>query len=726
MVAADGAGSDRAARTDRPCQAVAVARAVYLTSLEPESGKSLVAVGVMELLSRQVNRIGYFRPVVAAGSEPDDTIEMFRSHYRLRQSYDESFGVVSDEARSVGTEAEATDLVDQVLSRFARLARRCDVVLVEGTDAIGAGAAFEFTLNARLAANLGAPVVLVVSARDRSPDEIHGTVETAAGTLAGLGASLLGVAVNRVPEGLRGQVEADFADFRGPVWVVGEIPGLDRPTLREIAHGTGAVLLAGDPALLSREVGAVKVAAMTLPHLLDHLEPDCLIVVPGDRADVVLAALTARFSNAYPAPAGLVLTGGLAPDPQILAFANGLEGRAVPMLLSQEDTYHTATALTDVRPRITSGAERKVSLALRYFADHVDVSDVERRLNVARSTAVTPLMFEHRLLERARSDRRHIVLPEGTDDRVLQAADRLLARDVVELTILGRPTAVADRAAVLGLDLGGAQIIDPDDHALRERFAAELYRLRAAKGLNLEAAYDTVGDVSFFGTMMVHLGLVDGMVSGAAHTTAHTVRPALQVIRTEPGVSIVSSVFFMALPDRVLVYGDCAVNPTPDAAQLADIAISSARTALAFGIDPLVALLSYSTGESGSGADVEKVRAATAIVRERAPDLPVEGPIQYDAAVDASVARSKLPGSDVAGRATVFIFPDLNTGNNTYKAVQRTAGAVAVGPVLQGLNKPVNDLSRGARVEDIVNTVVITAIQAQQVAERDRVMGGAG
>ncbi len=308
------------------------------------------------------------------------------------------------------------------------------------------------------------------------------------------------------------------------------------------------------------------------------------------------------------------------------------------------------------------------------------------------------------------------MLPEGDDDRVLREASTWLQRGVGDLTILGDEQAVRARAAELGLELGAASILSPFDETLRDRFAKEYATVRAHKGVTYETARDVVTDVSYFGTMMVHLGLADGMVSGAAHTTAHTIRPSFEIIKTDPGVSIVSSVFLMALADRVLVYGDCAVVPDPTAPQLADIAISSAATAAQFAIEPRVAMLSYSTGESGSGDDVEKVREATRLVRERAPELLVDGPMQYDAAAEPSVAASKMPDSPVAGHATVFIFPDLNTGNNTYKAVQRSAGAVAIGPVLQGLRKPVNDLSRGALVSDIVNTVAITAIQAQRTA----------
>jgi phosphate acetyltransferase len=323
-------------------------------------------------------------------------------------------------------------------------------------------------------------------------------------------------------------------------------------------------------------------------------------------------------------------------------------------------------------------------------------------------------MFAYQLMERARSDRKRIVLPEGDDDRILQAAGRLLRRDIAELTILGDESQVRSRAAELGVDLAGATVINPRTSELCEKFAEQYAEIRKKKGITLEQARETIHDVSYFGTMLVHNDIVDGMVSGAAHTTAHTVRPAFEIIKTQPGVSTVSSIFLMCLADRVLAYGDCAIVPDPTSEQLADIAISSARTAAQFGIDPRVAMLSYSTGESGTGAGVDKVRAATELVRQREPQLLVEGPIQYDAAVEPSVAASKMPDSPVAGRATVLIFPDLNTGNNTYKAVQRSAGAVAIGPVLQGLNKPVNDLSRGALVEDIVYTVAITAIQAQR------------
>ncbi|MHB1170913.1 MAG: phosphate acetyltransferase, partial [Lacisediminihabitans sp.] len=422
-----------------------------------------------------------------------------------------------------------------------------------------------------------------------------------------------------------------------------------------------------------------------------------------------------------PTLAGIILNGGFETPPQIELLIGGLDA-SLPIIRTGLGSYDTTLRITQTRGRMAADSQRKYDTALALFEQYVDSAALMGLLDVSRSAVVTPLMFEYDLLDRARSNPRHIVLPEGTDDRILRAASTLLRRSVARLTILGEEGEVRQRAAELGLDIAAADILSPFDPELRERFATEYARLRAHKGVTLEQARDTVTDVSYFGTMMVHLGLADGMVSGAAHTTAHTIRPGFEIIKTNPGVSIVSSVFFMCLEDRVLVYGDCAINPDPNAEQLADIAISSAATAAQFGIEQRVAMLSYSTGESGTGVEVDKVRAATQLVRERQPDLLVEGPIQYDAAIDASVAKSKMPDSVVAGRATVFIFPDLNTGNNTYKAVQRSAGAVAIGPVLQGLRKPINDLSRGALVQDIVNTVAITAIQA---ATADSDGGGA-
>ncbi len=671
-----------------------------------ETGKSTVALGALEALTRRLGRVGVFRPVVRSGAQPDYVLELLLEHDGVDLPYDVCAGVTYEDVH-----ADPDAAMSIILGRYREVAAQCEAVVVVGSDYTDVDSPTEFSFNARVAANLGAPVVLVLNGHDRSPADLRAVAELATAELTANYGALAALVANRVlPDALDDAREA--LSELGPAYALPEEPLLSAPTMGDLVAAAGGELFRGDATRLGREVGGLVVAGMTLPHVLDRLFDDAVVITPGDRTDVLLGVVAAHAAKTFPTLAGVVLNGGFELPSQIVQLIDGLDV-GLPIVTAPGDTFGTATALAAVRGRLTYDATRKVQTALALFDRHVDAGDLLDRLDVTRSGAVTPLMFEHDLVDRARSSMRHIVLPEGTEERILRAADTVLRRGIADLTLLGSPAEVAAAADRVGVDIGAAQIVDPRESELRGRFAHEYARLRAHRGVTQEAAWDQVADVSYFGTMMVQLGLADGMVSGAAHTTAHTIRPAFEVIKTLPGVSIVSSVFFMCLRDRVLVYGDCAVNPDPTAEQLADIAISSAETAARFGVAPRIAMLSYSTGESGTGSDVDKVRTATSLVRDRRPDLEVEGPIQYDAAVDASVARAKLPGSEVAGRATVFVFPDLNTGNNTYKAVQRSAGAVAVGPVLQGLRKPVNDLSRGALVRDIVNTIAITAIQAQ-------------
>jgi phosphate acetyltransferase len=480
----------------------------------------------------------------------------------------------------------------------------------------------------------------------------------------------------------------------------------------DIAQELDAVCLYGNPETLNREVYNNKVAAMLLPDFLNYVEDHSLIITPGDRSDIILGSLMSYPSRAFPQIAGLLLSGDLQPAKEIMRLIDGLGTVPVAVLSVPTDTFTTTMNVSSVTSTLSADNERKIAAALGVIETSIDTDQLLERINTSRSTRVTPLMFEYELIRKARTKRQHIVLPEGTEARILQASEILTLRDVAKITLLGDPEEVRAKIAELGLHLDDVNIIDPLQSELRQQFANTYYELRKHKGISKEMAFDVMADVSYFGTMMVYHDLADGMVSGSAHTTQHTIRPSFETIKTKPGAKIVSSVFFMCLPDRVLVFGDCAVNPNPNANQLADIAINSALTAQKFDIEPRIAMLSYSTGESGKGEAVDKVRQATTLVKQLRPDLKVAGPIQYDAAIDVSVANTKLPGNDVAGNATVFIFPDLNTGNNTYKAVQRSANALAIGPVLQGLNKPVNDLSRGCTVPDIVNTVAITAIQA--------------
>jgi phosphate acetyltransferase len=699
-----------------------VERNVYLTAIEPGSGKSAVALGVMEALA-SLGRVGYFRPIVASGDQRDNDIELIRHRYRLPQSYEESYGAVVDDLRAMSDRGRYDELLKRILDAYKRLDDTTDLLLVEGSDFTEASRALEFDFNADVALNLGCPVIQIVRGSNRSVERILEVAQLGRGSLAGKGLTILATICNRVPPEILGELRRRVAEVVGdePAYLLPEVPELAAPTVAEVATALAAEFLrpvrgAQEPST-RREVSSVIVGAMSLPHFLERIHDGDLIITPGDRADLIVGSLASRFSGTYPNIAGLVLTGALLPEPSVLRLIDGLGGTDLPVLTVATDTYRTTATVAGVRGVLTPESERKIAAALGVFSAHVDRQGLLSRIEVTRTERVTPLMFEQRLVERAKADRRRIVLPEGGDDRILQAAEQVLLRGIADLTVLGDPDVVKHRGAGLGLELEGLQVVDPQTSEWRDDFADTYYELRRHKGVARPVAEDLLADVSYFGTMMVHQGLAHGMVSGAAHTTAHTIRPAFEFIRTRPGTSIVSSVFLMLLADRVLVYGDCAVVPNPNAEQLADIAVASAGTAAQFAIEPRVAMLSYSTGESGAGSDVDKVRRATAIARERRPDLLIEGPIQYDAAIDPEVARSKLPDSQVAGRATVFVFHDLNTGNNTYKAVQRSANAVAVGPILQGLRKPVNDLSRGATVADIVNTVAITAIQAQGTDE---------
>ncbi|HPF79523.1 phosphate acetyltransferase [Nostocoides australiense] len=679
---------------------------VYIASGEAHSGKSAIAMGLVSALARHAGRVGIFRPVVT-DPEADPVLTLLASRLERPIDLRAASGVMLQDLHDDRDAAMA-----EVVARFHAAAADTDMMVIVGSDYSGVPAPTEFAANASLAAHLDAPMILVVNGAGRTPEQIALAAELMAEGAHARHAQVLAVIVNRVDGPAEAIVAATQQATRGiPTYTVPNVPILDAPTVRELMGAVNGELLSGDPARLDNESLGFVVAAMTMPHVLDRLLPAGAVITPGDREDVLLGVLLADRGKTFPSPSAVFLNGGFTPSPQVQQLISGIDS-SLPVISCAGGTLATTAALTGVKGSLNPASVRKIAAAEKVLAESIDTDALLERLGAASHGAVTPLMFEQNLLTQARKAGRHIVLPEGDDDRILEAAALILERQAARLTILGDPAQIAARAHALDLDLTGARLLSTTQEPNLERYAQEYARLRAHKGVSIDIARDRVIDGAYFGTMMVLLGEADGMVSGANHTTAHTIRPALEVVKTVPGVSVVSSVFFMCLADRVLVYGDCAVNPDPTAEQLADIAVSSAATARQFGIEPRVAMLSYSTGGSGSGLDVEKVRTATDLVRQRDPELAVEGPIQYDAAVDPDVAATKLSGSKVAGQATVFIFPDLNTGNNTYKAVQRSAHAVAVGPVLQGLNRPVNDLSRGALVRDIVNTIAITAIQA--------------
>ncbi len=693
-----------------------MSKSLFIATLEPSGGKSVVALGLMEMLSRRLQNIGYFRPIIP-DVKRDNNIQLILNRYNLKSAYEDMFACKHENARRMVSDGQYDILYKNILDKYKALESRCDFVLCEGTDYTGVSSAFEFDFNAGVANNLGCPIIAVVNGSGKSPEEILNATRFAREAFENQGCTILAIFVNRVdPQDvdLINERLKEESSIKEPVYILPDEPLLGKPTVGEIAANLKSRLLQGDAAGLEREVLDIKIAAMNLPHFLDYINDGTLVITPGDRSDVILGSLAAMVSETYPNISGLLLTGGLPLEPQVLKLIEGFKKTSpIPIFSVDSDTYTAAMKAGKVRAALTPQNERKIASALGLFETHVDIPEIEDHIEVVQSSSVTPIMFEYNLIERAKAHRQHIVLPEGTERRILQASEILSRRQVVDITLLGNPEDIRQKTGGLGLKLDEIKIVDPLQSDLREEYSMIYYEMRKHKGISEKMARDTLTDSSYFGTMMVYKGVADGMVSGAVHTTGETIRPALQIIRTRPGVAIVSSVFLMCLTDRVLVYGDCAVNPDPSAGQLADIAVSSAETALIYGIEPRIAMCSYSTGQSGKGRDVDKVREATRLVKEKRPDLKIEGPIQYDAAVDVGVAKTKMPQSEVAGRATVFIFPDLNTGNNLYKAVQRSAGAVAIGPVLQGLNKPVNDLSRGCTIPDIVNTIAITAIQAQ-------------
>jgi phosphate acetyltransferase len=701
-----------------------MASGIYVTAAEGLSGKSTVALGLIDALAARVQTVGVFRPVSRSTGERDYVLELLLSHEAIDLEYERCVGVNYDDVHTDPDQA-----MSEIIRKYRELEKSCDTVIILGSDYTDVGNPTEFEFNAQVAANLGTPVVLVVTGRDpaeqahrglsgapkRTPKDIARVAESALEELRDNHANPIAVIVNRAAPDDREEIHSQLKKVAGALDIatVPEDRFLVAPTVESVIHAVDGTLFQGDPESLGREALGVMVAAMSLDTVLDRLAEGYIVLIPGDRHEILMAVLLAHQSENFPSLAGVVLYGGFELPESVVGLLGGLD-TGLPIITTKYDTYETVLHVTASEGRMAADSQRKYDTALALFRESVNTEELLDKLQVAKSDVVTPLMFEYDLLERAKAAGKHIVLPEGSDDRIIRAAATLLTRGVVKLTVLGDETQIRGRANELGLSLEGAEVVAPTDESLREKFAVEYHRLREHKGVTLEQARDIVTDVSYFGTMMVHLGLADGMVSGAVNTTAHTITPSFQIIKTKPGVSVVSSVFFMCLADRVLVYGDCAVVPEPTAEQLADIASSAADTAAQFGIEPRVAMLSYSTGTSGSGEEVEKVRSATELVRQHRPDLLLEGPIQYDAAAEPAVAKTKMPDSPVAGKATVFVFPDLNTGNNTYKAVQRSAGAVAIGPVLQGLNKPVNDLSRGATVRDIVNTVAITAIQASE------------
>ncbi len=696
-------------------------KSVYLTTTEPHCGKSLISLGILEMTLRRTKRVAVFRPLISQDDpqQRDKNIDLLLTHFHLDIRYEDTFALTKARATDLIAQKHEDEVLNIIIEKYKALEEKHDFILCIGSDLTSEGSTFEFDFNARIASALGSAVALVGRGDKETIEEIVSPIFLAIDAFKSKGCQIAGVAINRAHPGqsddIKNALKSTLPEDISSVSVIPANKMLASPTIREIATALHADVLYGKE-FLHKQACDYMVIAMQMEHYLERLRPNALLIVPADRGAIILSALQAHSSNSYPPLAGLLLTTGEGPAMTVRRILDGLPS-TLPILAVDTETFETATKINSVHSYITADNQDKIVTSLRFFNQYVDTNVLEKHFFHIKPRGIPPRMFLYNLQYWAKSNKQHIVLPEGTDVRILRAAKYLIENDVVDITLIGDAKEIKRVVKRQGLrmDLQQLSIVNPSTAPQFQSYAKTFYEIRKSHGVTLDVATDMMQDVSYFGAMMVYKGDADGMVSGAAHTTAHTLRPAFQILRTKSGFSVVSSVFFMCLEDRVVVYGDCAVVPRPTADQLAEIAISSADTAKTFGIEPRVAMLSYSSGESGTGEEVERVRTATHLAQKRRPDLLIEGPIQYDAAVDEGVGRSKMPHSKVAGRATVLIFPDLNTGNNTYKAVQRETGAVAIGPVLQGLNKPVNDLSRGCTVEDIINTVAITAIQAQHV-----------
>jgi phosphate acetyltransferase len=693
-------------------------KTVFIASTEPHSGKSIISIGLVNMLLGKAQKIGYFKPIISQNQpqKKDDHIDTILSYFELPIAYDDTYAFTwQDAMRQMETESQG-EMLDTIIRKFKYLDGKYDFTVVEGTDYDGEGAAFEFEINVQIAKNLRAPVIIVISGADKNISQVVNAALTAVHNFDARELQVLAFVANKIKPEMVKDIENLLKQQLSPEILIAVIPedrSLQSPTMKEICEKLNGKILFGKD-LLSNHADNFVTGAMQVPNFLNYLKENVLIITPGDRGDIIISALQANLSTSYPKVAGMILTTGYEPEEPIVRLINGLQ-TVFPIISVELGTFETSNMVGALQSKITPDNTKKIQLAIDTFNKYINIPELDKQIIAFKTSGITPRMFQYQLVEWAKSAKKHIVLAEGTDERILKATARLISQGIVDITLLGDTNeiqAIIKRLSI-NLDLGKIKIINPAYDVHYNDYVNTLYELRKSKNVTMEMARDLMTDVAYFGTMMVYKGDADGMVSGAVNTTLHTIRPALQFIKTKPGISLVSSIFFMCLPDRVSVFGDCAVNPNPTAEELAEIAISSADSSKRFGIEPRVAMLSYSSGTSGEGEDVEKVRRATEIVRMKRPDIKVEGPIQYDAAVDPVIGSSKLPGSEVAGRASVLIFPDLNTGNNTYKAVQRETGALAIGPMLQGLKKPVNDLSRGCTVDDIFNTVIITAIQCQ-------------
>jgi len=698
-----------------------MAKNIYLASTGPKSGKSIICLGLINTFRGMVTNVGYFKPIgqeYRTNEIYDKESIMIKEIYDIEDELKHINPVSTTELNHYITSNNQETFFHKVQESYEKVEKDKDIVIIDGTDYLGMKTAFEFDINADIANNLNAGIILIEDGYGKSMDEISSDVLTARDSFDEQSSDFLGVIVNKIEPEKFSEIDQNLRKLfsKQKIDYLGTVPCdsiLPKPRLYDIARSLNAEILFGKDHL-SNIAAETVIASMGFENALKYIHDGALIITGGDRNEILLGCIISLISPSYPNISGIILTGGLTPNDNIVKLIETLSDLPLPIFSVKDNTIEAVNKISSLAVHVSSNDSQKIDIAKSLVHQHVDYEKINDKLKLEKVRRRTPEIFKYEILERASSEKKRIVLPEGKDDRTLKAAAWAVERKIADITLLGDKDLIMKKAASLGLKLdSGIDVINPGKSQKFEDYVNTYYELRKHKHYTMDNAQDRMQDTIYYGTMMIYKGEADGLVSGAVNTTQHTIRPAFEIIKTKPDINNASSIFLMCLKDRVLAYGDCAIIPIPTAEQLSDIAITSADTAKNFGIDPYIAMLSYSTGKSGKGPEVDKVREATEIARQKRPDLLIEGPIQYDAAIDTDVARIKLPDSKVAGKATVFIFPDLNTGNNTYKAVQRSSGAIAIGPIIQGLKKPVNDLSRGCIVEDIVYTIAITAIQAQ-------------
>ena len=714
-----------------------MSRTIMLIPASAGVGLTSVSMGVLRAMERKGVKVSFYKPISqprSGGDQPDltSTIIGVNSDIKIGEPMPMS---VADSL--IGND-KMDELLETVVERYNQINKDAEVTLIEGLVPTRKHP-FANQVNAEIAATLGAEIVLVATPGTDNPAQLKERIEVACSNFGGTkNKNISGVIINKLnaPVDEAGRTRPDLSEIfddadsakqnemkvmeifnTSPIRVLGCVPwSIDLIATRAIdmaKHLKAEVVNEGE--IKTRRIKSITFCARSLPHMIEHFKPGSLLVTSADRPDVIVAASLAAMNGVD--IGAVLLTGGYDIPEEIAGLCKPAFDTGLPIFKAHGNTWQTSLNLQSFSLEVPADDKERIEFINEHVASHIDGNWIESMTEgTQKSRRLSPPAFRYQLTELARKAGKRIVLPEGDEPRTVKAAAICAERGIAECVLLGNPAEIKRVAAQQGVELGaGVQIIDAD--AIRENYVARLVELRGAKGMTEVVAREKLQDSVFLGTMMLENDEVDGLVSGAVHTTANTIVPPFQIIKTAPNASIVSSVFFMLLPDQVLVYGDCAINPDPTAEQLAEIAIQSADSAAAFGIEPRVAMISYSTGESGKGADVDKVREATKLAQEKRPDLIIDGPLQYDAAIMENVAASKAPNSPVAGKATVFVFPDLNTGNTTYKAVQRSADLVSIGPMLQGMRKPVNDLSRGALVDDIVYTIALTAIQADQAEQ---------